>query len=59
PLPKIRRRQCRIPTNRVMVTFDRPIDHFWVGKRHCRVLHRPCGRSLQAIGRSIITRYPK
>ncbi|WP_333119219.1 MULTISPECIES: hypothetical protein [unclassified Microcoleus] len=51
-LPKIRRRQCRVPTNRVMVTSDRPIDNFGVGKRHCRLLHRHIGRSLHP--RSII-----
>ncbi|MEG4572540.1 hypothetical protein QUA56_07540 [Microcoleus sp. N3A4] len=56
-LPKIRRRQCRVPTNPVMVTSDRAIDHFVVGKRHCRVLHRPIGRSGNSIGRSIILWY--
>ena len=31
-----------------------------VGKRHCRLLHRPVGRWLNRIGRSIdVTHYPK
>ena len=44
------------------------IRSFWgVGKRHCRVLHRPTGRSCDRIGRSLnrigrsiyFTHYPK
>ncbi|MEG3894353.1 MULTISPECIES: hypothetical protein [unclassified Microcoleus] len=38
----IRTRHCRVPTNGA-------IDHFVVGKRHCRVLHRPIGRWLYSI----------
>ncbi|WP_339384828.1 hypothetical protein [Tychonema sp. LEGE 06208] len=38
----------------MIVTFHRAIDHFVVGKRHCRVLHRPTGRWLYSIGRSIL-----
>ncbi|MEG4501773.1 hypothetical protein QUA89_31710 [Microcoleus sp. F10-B4] len=29
-------------------------DNFGVGKRHCRVLHRPTGRSLYPIALTII-----
>ena len=58
PLPEIRRRQCRVPTNPVMVTSNWVHDHFGVGKRHCRVLHRPQGRWLYPI-RCDFTRYPK
>ena len=36
---EIRRRQCRVPTNWLVVLCDCAIvDYFGVGKRHCRVL---------------------
>ncbi|MEG4928379.1 hypothetical protein [Microcoleus sp. F10-B2] len=34
--------------------YIRSDDNFVVGKRHCRVLHRPTGRSLHSIALTII-----
>ncbi|MEG3948028.1 hypothetical protein [Microcoleus sp. SVA1_A4] len=45
---------CPPSHDRAMVISDRAIDHFVVGKRHCRVLHRPTGRWLYPIARSIL-----